>query len=84
MFYVYKRFLKEKLEFTAELRNIWKKDFWYIFFFFNGFTLNPHTSPPLTHTHPLNSQNLLTVTKNFSQWSLKREKLLRTCTLVGK
>ena len=51
MFYVYKRFLKEKLEFTAELRNIWKKDFWYIFFFFNGFTLNPHTSPPPPYTH---------------------------------
>ena len=78
MFYVYNRFLKEKLECTAELRNIWKKDFWYIFFFFNGFTLNPHTPPPL------NSQNLLTVTKKFSQWSLKIEKLLRTCTLVGK
>ena len=44
----------------------------------------PPPLPPLTHTHPLNSQNLLTVTKNFSQWSLKREKLLRTCTLVGK
>ena len=84
MFYVYKRFLKEKLEFTAELRNIWKKDFWYIFFFLMDSLSTPTPLPPLTHTHPLNSQNLLTVTKNFSQWSLKREKLLRTCTLVGK
>ena len=51
--------------FRTSFNIIWKKDFRHKFSFFNGFT---QTSLP--HSHPLNSQNPLSVTKVFCQCSL--------------
>ena len=48
--------------FRTSFNIIWKKDFCHKFSFFNGSTQTPH---------PLNAQNLLSMTKVFSQFSLK-------------
>ena len=66
LFLVLHQFLYQQISFFYNFLQLHstlsKKDFCRKFSFFNGFTQTPH---------PLNSQNLLSVTKDFWQFSLK-------------
>ena len=59
--------------FRTSFNIIWKKDFRHKFSFFNGFTQTPTS-------HPLNSQNPLSMTKVFCRCSLFQMKITASVT----